>query len=222
MIRTPSELGVWTFSRADRQVEFYDEATLSDLCTLVVDSARVLARHELLLPSRIVLKAWREPLGGAESAVHESSNPDPIDLDGIDLLTGPDQFHTIVGEHARVRGSFPEEIEVVGDGVVLDESGHRDAVPSLVRLTGSAFPDLTAVLSTDVDVWLPYDLAAVQQWAIHERNAPRLRSALMELEAMPGILASHVEMTRYAEVEPHEVRNHIDGFGRAVAVLPRE
>jgi hypothetical protein len=217
MNRTPSPVASWTFSRLSAPVTRYDETTLEQMVTLAVEALDVVAGHELLVPERVVLQAWREPFGAAESAARPSADSTPAEFAAV---TG--DLRQPVLDLARTRGAFPEEIHFSGPGAVYDADGGRSEVDDLVHLYVSAFYEVSVRLVTHVDIWLPHDLRAVEQWDLHEANAPRLRAALAALAELPDVEESHVDKTKYAEVASTEVLNHIDYFGRAVPVLDQE
>lgn len=218
MNRTPSPVGFWSFTRPDPPVDRFDEATLRNVVALIAESLPVLGRHGLLVPARVVLADWRAPLGCGVEDLPGLPDGAPLEIP-LAAEAGAGGLEDAVLGPVRERQAFPLAVHVHGRGQVLDAAGGSDDVPDLVHLQGTAMLGAEMYLTTDVDVWLPYDLRAVEQWDVHAANAPRLEAALRELGSLPGVTTGHVEMTRWAEVEDLRLRNHHDVFGRPNDVL---
>lgn len=50
----------------------------------------------------------------------------------------------------------------------------------------SAYFEVSVRIMTHVDIWLPHDLRAVQQWELHQANSPRLQATLERLARCRG------------------------------------
>jgi hypothetical protein len=104
-----------------------------------------------------------------------------------------------------------------GDGLVYDGEGAAVVMPDPVTVTLFTEGGVSAEVATDLDVWLSYDVHAVAQHAVAERNRPRLRAALEEIAGFAALVRD--SGTRYASVDGFRVRNHTNVFGEPIAVV---
>lgn len=76
-------------------------------------------------------------------------------------------------------------------------------------------------ITTDADIWLPYNLLAEPQPEIHQLNAPRLKNALENIEQLTGIEPVY-DNTKYARVNKYELENRMDDEGKLEEVIERQ
>lgn len=174
LMRAPRECGSWYW-------DLYDTAApgLESALSVAARMCDVLARLELLAPIELKYSWYVLDVG-------------PTGVTSTLELTKPLGDPSIPG---RVRGSRPSahpsadiaDIEVIGPGTWIDAAGQPRKEPQLVDLSLSTAPTgLSAELSVHHDIWGWYDFAGRPHPEVHNRNAPRLASALRELGSLLG------------------------------------
>ncbi|WP_406366333.1 hypothetical protein [Streptomyces sp. NBC_01546] len=204
LMRAPKECGSWTWD--------LDDVTDPGLESALRTAARmgaVLQKHALLEPASLEWNWFQVGKGGL--GIHSR-----LDL-GRRALGDP----ALPGDlRACQPGGHPQAemggILVLGSGAWFDASGTRHNEYRLAELMVS--PDEigpSAELTVYHDVWGQCDFRGEPHPAIHANNAPRLASALQELDQLLGVEAEPGEPTYYGRAEGYglEAPDLIDGCG---------
>ncbi|WP_405426100.1 hypothetical protein [Streptomyces erythrochromogenes] len=204
LMRAPRESGSWTWD-----LDGVAEPGLESMLEIGGRMSAVLEAQALLAPDslewdwsvagkgvlnvRCRLNIRARPLGDPSlpdrlRACRPTGNPQ-ADIDGL-LVLGP-------GAWFDANGVRHEEYRLVELLVTSDESG------------------IWAELSVFHDVWGPCDFRGDPQPIIHANNAPRLASALRELDWVLGVAAEPGEPTYYGRAERYGLGapDLIDGLG---------
>ncbi|MGH3938436.1 MAG: hypothetical protein ACRDTG_07330 [Pseudonocardiaceae bacterium] len=214
MNRTREPLAAWFFERDDQPAVGYQDAVLGQIATLVAEALQVMTVHQILIPERLVLDEWVERGDGAVEF-----SPLMVPFGSHLNIHHPAAFAAAVLEISRPTGKLPTRLEVSGKTLLLDAEGAGVMVSDAVELRGFAVVRVAIEVPTYVDTWLPYDLSAVEQSEVYQRNAPRLIAVLEELSRLPGITVSDIGMTKYAFTSGFELDNHRDRSGEPVPLL---
>lgn len=208
MHRTLSPLAWWRFAPRRDRVETDNICTESG-ALLAAEALKTLSRHGLLHAQTMEIKSWRQP-GNKVSA----------SLVAVRLASATEEsIRGSLDRESKHRSAFPTRVGFHGTGNVYDEAENVQTVDDLVVLSLSMDVELAVQVSTNVDIWLPYDLRAREQRSISERNRPRLTAALLEISAL-DVMVSSSEITKFAVTDNLHVRNHTNSFGQPVPVLP--
>lgn len=204
LMRAPKECGSWFWDLDD-----VAEPGLESALRTAARMGAVLQKHALLEPASLEWNWFQVGKGGL--GIHSR-----LDLGGRSLddpaLPG-DLRDCQPGGHPQAEMGG---ILVLGSGAWFDAGGTRHNEYRLVELMVS--PDEigpSAELSVYHDVWGPCDFRGEPHPAIHANNAPRLASALQELDQLLGVEAEPGEPTYYGRAEGHGLQapDIIDGRG---------
>ncbi|MGH3840369.1 MAG: hypothetical protein ACRDS0_02820 [Pseudonocardiaceae bacterium] len=194
----------------------FDEDTLKAGARLASEALDILARHNLFSVERMDLARWRAPLGeSAEKARDVDAPAMSVALTGLSAT----ELESELLSRARSGPGFPGNVSFHGTGLIYDDSGGPLRVDDPLLLTLSMEYSVAVEVSTQLDIWLPFDLRAKEQRTASEHNRPTLRAALEDLANLEGIEVSNSEVSKYAVVEGLHVRNHTNAFGQPVDVL---
>ncbi|MFD9725974.1 hypothetical protein [Streptomyces sp. NPDC059072] len=204
LMRAPKECGSWFWDLDD-----VAEPGLESALATAARMGAVLRKHALLEPSSLEWHWFRIGEGGlgihSRLALAGRSLDDPA-LPG-DLRACQPAGHP----QAEMGG-----ILVLGSGAWFDANGTRHTEYRLVELMVS--PDEigpSAELSVYHDVWGQCDFRGEPHPAIHANNAPRLATALRELDQLLRVEAQPGEPTYYGRAEGYGLQapDLIDGRG---------
>ncbi|MFI9308353.1 hypothetical protein [Streptomyces triculaminicus] len=185
LMRAPRECGSWFWDLED-----VSQPGLDSALAVAHRMAEVLERHGLLTPHRLEY-SWYV-----------------LDSGGIDVTTTLALTVPLGDSHVseRVLQSRPcgfpdaevDDIHVVGPGTWIDAKGESRREPRLVDLSVSPAPvSLTAELAVHHDIWGWFDFAGKPHPDVYQRNAPRLKAALQELNSILGVDAEPGEATHF-------------------------
>ncbi|MGT2529103.1 hypothetical protein ACU4GG_19780 [Streptomyces nojiriensis] len=202
--RAPRECGSWFWDLDD-----VVEPGLESALRTAAGMGAVLRKHSLLDPASLEWHWFQVGKGGL--GIHSR-----LDLVRRSLYDPalPDDLRACrpAGRPRAEMGG----ILVLGSGAWFDASGTRHDEYRLVELMVS--PDEigpSAELSVHHDVWGECDFRGVPHPAIHANNAPRLATALRELDQLLGVEAEPGEPTYYGRAEGYGLQapDLIDGRG---------
>ncbi|MEV6683239.1 hypothetical protein AB0N09_41270 [Streptomyces erythrochromogenes] len=169
-----------------------------------------------LVAARSVLASHRLALGEAtfRLAVSEAGKSADVLFRGVLTLGG--SVEALAG---AVRSSMrPGRIGSVDAGSTVSGSlfDGAEELPTagVLDLNVSVYADFAAVeLITYSDAWMPYDLKGRAQSAVHEANAPRLRSVLADLTDVLGHDMDPEDPTHFGTPTETGVVPHADQDG---------
>ncbi|WP_405641983.1 hypothetical protein [Streptomyces uncialis] len=169
----------------------------------------VLAEHRLLVPSVLEWHWYSVGQGGVGVTTR------------LPLLTpsvgGAETARRVLGcRPVAFPTAQPADILVVGHGEWLDEGGRAHQVRRLVELTVT--PDELgpcAELAVFHDIWGECDFQGHPHPELHQRNAPRLATALRALDDTLRVACTPGEPTYFGRAEGYSVAppDLIDGLG---------
>ncbi|MFE5809457.1 hypothetical protein [Streptomyces sp. NPDC056491] len=204
LMRAPKESGSWVWDLDD-----VPEPGLEFALKTVGRMSAVLEKYTLLVPSSLEWDWFQTGRGGL--GMHSRLSLVTRSLDDPAL---PDRLRA-----CRPTG-YPQAeiggITVLGSGVWLDADGERHREYRLVELfLASDRTGLWAELSVYHDVWGHCDFRGEPQPVIHAHNAPRLETALRELDQALGAAAEAGEPTYYGRAVGYGLAapDLIDGRG---------
>ncbi|MFD8632891.1 hypothetical protein [Streptomyces sp. NPDC059533] len=204
LTRAPKECGSWFWDLDD-----VAEPGLESALRTAARMGAVLRKHALLEPASLAWHWFQVGKGGL--GIHSRLDLGRRPLDDPAL---PDALRA-----CRPSGHPRAEMGgllVLGSGAWFDANGTRHDEYRLVELMVS--PDEigpSAELSVHHDVWGRCDFRGDPHPAVHAANAPRLTSALQELDQLLGVDAEPGEPTYYGQAEGYGLRapDIIDGRG---------
>ncbi|MFF4012279.1 hypothetical protein [Streptomyces sp. NPDC001717] len=204
LMRAPKECGSWFWDLDD-----VAEPGLESALATAARMGAVLRKHALLEPSSLEWHWFRIGEGGL--GIHSRLDLVRRSLDDP-ALPGDLRACQPAGHPQAEMGG----ILVLGSGAWFDANGTRHTEYRLVELMVS--PDEigpSAELSVYHDVWGQCDFLGDPHPAIHANNAPRLATALRELDQLLGVEAQPGEPTYYGRAEGYGLRapDLIDGRG---------
>ncbi|MFE2527235.1 hypothetical protein ACFXEL_23635 [Streptomyces sp. NPDC059382] len=212
LMRAPKESGSWTWDLDD-----VAEPGLESMLVIAGRMSALLEKYDLLAPASLEWD-WFEAGKGTLSVssrlnIGARSLGDPALGDGLRACrpTGHPQ--------AEIGGFL-----VLGSGAWFDADGARHTEHRLVELELTSNQMGTwAELSVFHDVWGQCDFRGEPQPIIHATNAPRLVSALQELDHVLGVAAEPGEPTFYGRAEGYGLGapDIIDGLGPDVTNATR-
>ncbi|WP_392892974.1 hypothetical protein [Streptomyces sp. LN699] len=202
LMRAPKESGSWSWNLEDVEEPGLEFAlmTASRMCA-------VLEKHALLVPASLEWDWFQTGRGGL--GVHSRLTTRSLDAPAL-----PDAIRA-----CRPTGHPQAEIGgilVLGPGAWFDADGERHSEYRLVELiVAPQETDLWIELSVHHDIWGQCDFRGEPHPAIQANNAPRLASAIQELEQVLGIPAEPGEPTYYGLAEGYGLQapDIIDGLG---------
>lgn len=187
------------------------------MCQTVVE---ILAAHELLRPSKVVLSKWMKPgsdelkLIADEPHYELSLNPSSGSAEFIDACE-----RALTELQSRRGFLYPNHIEITGTGVIFDAAGNRCEQADVCWVWGATLGHHIVYVKTQSDAWLPYTLRAEPQPEVWKHNAPRLEAALREMEAAFGVAPAYEPQTPCALVHEYTLSNHTYSDGEVVEVI---
>ncbi|MFG2336648.1 hypothetical protein [Streptomyces yangpuensis] len=204
LMRAPKESGSWTWDLDD-----VAEPGLESMLVIAGRMSAVLEAHALLVPAAL---EWDWSIPG-RGILNVSCR--------FDIRARP------LGDPvlpARLRGCRPTGnpqaeiggILVLGSGSWFDANGARHEEHRLVELLVTSNElGVWAEVSVFHDVWGQCDFRGDPHPIIHAQNAPRLASALRELDRVLGVAAEPGEPTFYGQPEGYGLAapDIIDGVG---------
>ncbi|MFD9531920.1 hypothetical protein [Streptomyces sp. NPDC060010] len=204
LMRAPRESGSWSWNLEDVEQPGLEFALMT-----AARMSTVLEKHALLVPSSLEWAWFQTGRGGL--GVHSR----------LDLVTSPLDDPALPDEVRACRPAGHPQAEiggilVLGSGTWFDADGERHREYRLVELMVAPDEvDLWGELSVHHDVWGQCDFRGEPQPAIHADNAPRLASALQELDQVLGVAAEPGGPTYYGRAEGHGLGapDVIDGRG---------
>jgi hypothetical protein len=203
LMRAPRECASWFWDLED-----YAPPGLQSALITAARMSEVLTKHELLKPYALEW-FWVVPEAGGAIAKTRMQLMKPLD----------DERTARRVEELRPAG-FPSAefsgFHVVGPGMWIDERGVGRQEDRLVELTVSSEPlGLSADVYVYHDIWGPFDFSGTPHPEIHQRNAPRLASALRELDDLLGVSAEPEQATYFGGADGYGVAEPevIDGRG---------
>jgi hypothetical protein len=200
--RGPDRVGEWFFSSRDILPPLSSEREAFDWTIAQLEQVLlVLGRARLLEPTQLEIRlSVTRPTGAPERYRSPMSTWD----EARRLL------HRLSTEWPNV---IPVRVDVYGNGVVLDAGAER-VLPDVVGVsTFSVRTKGSVVIKTWCDAWLPLSLRGEEQPEIYRLNAPRLRSALEEVERVVGAAGGCDGATKFSRCEGYELRNQVDSAG---------
>ncbi|MEU9236488.1 hypothetical protein AB0D36_29370 [Streptomyces subrutilus] len=203
-MRAPRECGSWFWDLDD-----VPEPGLESALRTAARMGTVLRKHALLESASVEWDWFQVGKGGL--GVHSR-----LDLAGRSLGDP-----VLPGELRACRPKGHPQAEmggilVLGSGAWFDAGGSRHHAYRLVELMVS--PDEigpSAELSVYHDVWGRCDFRGTPHPGVHAHNAPRLASALRELDQTLGVAAEPGEPTYYGRAEGYGLQapDLVDGRG---------
>lgn len=175
LMRSPRECGSWFWD-----LEEVAEPGLNAALAAAAQMCDVLSRLDLLVPARIEYK-WFVPHVGATGISSSVTLSTP--------LGDPRLAERVIGSRPS---AFPDaeisDVHVIGSGTWVDASGKNRREPRLIDVSVSPSPlSLSAEMSVHHDIWAWYDFAGQPHPEVYRRNAPRLTTALQELNTALGV-----------------------------------
>ncbi|MFF3432355.1 hypothetical protein [Streptomyces sp. NPDC002602] len=204
LMRAPKESGSWSWNLED-----VEEPGLEFALMTAARMSAVLEKHALLVPASLEWDWFQTGRGGL--GVHSRLNLARRSLDEPAL---PDALRA-----CRPTGHPQAEIGgilVLGSGTWFDADGERHREYRLVELMVAPYEtDLWIELSVHHDIWGQCDFRGEPHPATHANNAPRLASALQELDQVLAVAAEPGEPTYYGQAEGYGLSapDIIDGRG---------
>ncbi|MFK0258338.1 hypothetical protein [Streptomyces sp. NPDC090445] len=206
LMRAPKECGSWWWDLDD-----VAEPGLESALRTAARMGGVLEKHALLEPLSLDWSWFQVGRGGI--GIHNR-----LSLAGRSL-GDPALPDALRG--CRPTGHPQAEIGavlVLGSGAWFDANGAGGREYRLVELLVSPFDEdgAWAEVSVHHDIWGPYDFRGEPHPAVHANNAPRLASALRELDQVLEVAAVPGEPTYYGRAEGYGLKAPdliIDGRG---------
>lgn len=203
LMRAPEECASWEWE--------LDNVAPPGLASALSTAARMsalLRDHGLLEPNRV---EWLWFVYGTGGIGIKTTLPVTGRLDPADLAQRIERSRPLGYPDAQVGN-----LTVSGRGTWFDAEGEQRHEQDLVVL--SVDPDeyqLSADVAVFHDIWGYFDFRGVPHPEIYKRNAPRLASALAELDTLLGTTAVAGEATYFGRAEGHgiEMPDVIDGRG---------
>ena len=198
--------------------------TYADLRRLVMKSSEcvaVLQDHGLLFPHKVVFSSGRYK--------YDNNNKFTRMVDKTELVI--DVEKTIVGdlpatifsvvEAEQIEDGFlcPVSISVIGVGDILTSNGQVIQEENVVQLDLLLTDAYVINVLTYSDAWLKFDLKGVSQEIVWLRNAPRLESALLEIEKCIGVKATIDKYSWAVKYDQYRLENIRDDDGELLSVI---
>ncbi|MFE2250467.1 hypothetical protein [Streptomyces lavendulae] len=204
LMRAPRESGSWFWDLYD-----VSESGLEPALATAARMSAVLSAHGLLEPQALEWSWFEVGKGG-------------LGIDsGLSLLSRSLGDEKLADEIRGCRpvghpGAEMTGFVVVGSGTWYDAEGSARKEGRLVELRVS--PDSigpSATLSVHHDVWATCDFRGNPHPEVHARNAPRLATALRELDVLLGVEAEPGEPTYFGMAKAYGLEDAelIDGRG---------
>ncbi|AFZ26215.1 hypothetical protein Cylst_4109 [Cylindrospermum stagnale PCC 7417] len=184
---------------------------LLQMCQLVIE---VLQVHQLLEPQQVIFSGWLNYDQDSNTLVKIEEPTETISIDHRGFLACCGEKLDQLGQKRSFL--YPIDIYILGMGIVLDAKGNPEKQPDVIWLGGKTLDAHIVNVCTQSDAWLPYNLLAEPQLEVSKLNAPRLESALKEIQDKLGIIPVTDTYSDYAIIDGFHLSNHIDIDGEVI------
>lgn len=196
LLSAPEPVGQWTWD-----IDAESDDNLERGVHLIPPIARVLRSHGLLDLSRVQV-SWHTHGQGATrfsslvSVYKENQEP------------SENLLHLIMESRPSVLpNSYPGRITLLGSGTWIDADGRErieERLALVTLLTDTFWVHLT--LEVQHDIWAWFDFSGTPHPEIYQKNAPRLSSALQEIEEIMGVETEPGNATFFGTSEKYGVK----------------
>ncbi len=208
----------WWFEDRSYQIFPNNHQERHKLLEMSQSVAEILEKHKLLFPNKVILSGWLY----YDSSVGKSTRQDHPDVTiYIPNEIGSRGIVTCTEERLEQLEKqrpflYPIDVDILGVGILLDEQRHECKQPDVTWLSARTLDAHIVDVLTQSDAWLPYTLSGKPQPEIYRYNAPRLESALQEIQERLGIIPSINDRSDYALIEGFYLSNHVDADGEII------
>jgi hypothetical protein len=216
--RSLSAVANWWFEDRSYQVFPNNHQERHKLLKMSQSVAEILEKHKLLFPNKVILSGWLyyDP---SLSKLTRQDYPDvtvyiPDEIGSQEIVTRTEEVLNGLEKHRPF--FYPFEVDIVGFGIVFDEQGRECKQPNVTWLSAKTLDAHIVDVLTQSDAWLPYTLPGKPQPEIYEYNAPRLESALQEIQERLEVIPSINDHSEYSHIEGFRLSNFVDADGEII------
>ena len=206
-------VGEWDFTATDRPSCDRDRACLQPLLEMAQVAASVLAEQELLTIEGLTFSTWLKYDAGLDNMIAATEEA-PLNVEvATDLAKGGlvAYCNALLDEQEKRRDFlFPAQIEFSGTGLVLTPGDAAVRWPRVTNFYVHEFAGYRLTLNTQCDAWLPFSLKSIAQPQIYQRNAPRLATALADIQKQLNATVEAEDHTRYSYIKGYQLENLMD------------
>lgn len=189
LLRAPSHVGSWLW-----YVDTPEIPSLISSLSIISKMTCVLEKHELLV-SDVIEVCWNE-YGKGKVGIWTRVAP------GFPFT---DPRYPEFVQQSRPSGfpdAYPAHIETVSVGTWIGTAGRMHQELQLVNLTVSPDPhEIQVEISVHHDIWSWYSFSGHPHPEIYDQNAPRLATALQEVESLLQTETENGESTYFGVSE---------------------
>jgi len=210
----------WWFEDRRSIVSPTSRSELHQLLKMCQSVAEVLEFYQLLKPYKVIFSGWLSSDSDNNSLVRVEEPDVTVTILNVpktkSILTCCNE--TLDQLEKNRSFLYPIDVEILGTGIILDADGQECELPNVTWLLGKTLDAHIVDVCTQSDAWLPYNLKAEPQFAVGERNAPRLEAALQEIQKQLGFFPVTDSHSDYAVIQGFKLTNHTDIDGEVFQV----